>query len=68
MTIRIDELRYPSVEHLVRYETLNIPNPEVHEDQVQQALIREMEAMSAAHVDDNGVVFPVQQFMVVARR
>jgi ubiquinone/menaquinone biosynthesis C-methylase UbiE len=68
VTIRVDELRYPSVEHLVRYETLNIPNPEVHEDAVQNALVQEMEQLAAAYVDDHGVVFPVQQFMVVARR
>jgi len=68
VTIRVDELRYPSVEHLVRYETLNIPNPEVHDTAVQRALVEEMERSAAAHVDDQGVVFPVQQFMVVAKR
>ena len=66
VVIRVGSLRYPSIAHLVRYETLNIPNPEVHAPEVQETLIREMETLAAAHVDDEGVVFPVQQFVVVA--
>jgi len=66
--IRVDTLRYPSVEHLVRYETLNIPQPEIHTPQMQDALTREMQTLVEASVDDHGVVFPVQQFVVVARR
>jgi ubiquinone/menaquinone biosynthesis C-methylase UbiE len=66
--VRVDTLRYPSVEHLVRYETLNISDPDVHTEQVQQALTREMETLAEANMDDHGVVFPVQQFVVVARR
>jgi len=66
--IRIDTLRYPSLKHLVRYETLNISEPEIHTPQVQDALTSEMETLAKANVDDQGVVFPVQQFVVVARR
>ena len=66
--IRVGTLRYPSVEHLVRYETLNIPEPEIHTPQVQNALTREMEALAEGNLDDHGVVFPVQQFVVVADR
>lgn len=66
--IRVDTLRYPSVEHLVRYETLNMPEPEIQTPQVQEALTREMETLAAANIDDHGVVFPVQQFVVVAMR
>ncbi len=68
VVIRVDALRYPSVEHLVSYETLNIPDPEVHAPQVQEALTREIEALAEANVDDHGVVFPVQQFVVAATR
>lgn len=68
VTIRVDALRYPSVAHLVRYETLNIPEAEIHTPRMQKALTREMEALAQAHVDDHGVVFPVQQFVVVAKR
>jgi ubiquinone/menaquinone biosynthesis C-methylase UbiE len=68
VVIRVDTLRYPSVEHLVRYETLNMPQPEVHTPQTQDALKREMETLAEANIDDHGVVFPVQQFVVVARR
>ncbi len=68
VVIRIDTLRYPSVKHLVRYETLNISEPEIHTPKVQDALTNEMEALAEANIDDHGVVFPVQQFVVVARR
>jgi ubiquinone/menaquinone biosynthesis C-methylase UbiE len=68
VVIRVDTQRYPSVEHLVRYETLNMPEPKIQSAEVQEALTREMEALTEANVDDHGVVFPVQQFVVVARR
>ncbi len=68
VVIRVDTLRYPSLAHLVRYETLNIPEPEIQTRQVQEALTREMETLAEAHVDDQGAVFPVQQFVVVATR
>ena len=68
VVIRIDTLRYPAVEHLVRYETLNMSEPKIHTSQMQEALTREMETLAEANVDDHGVVFPVQQFVVVARR
>ncbi len=68
VVIRADTLRYPSVEHLVRYETLNMSEPEIHTPKMQEALIREREALTEANMDDHGVVFPVQQSVVVARR
>ena len=33
--IRVETLRYPSIEHLVRYETLNIPDPRIQTPGVQ---------------------------------
>ena len=66
--IRVGTLRYPSIEHLVRYETLNMPEPEIQSPRMQQALAREMASLAEANVDDFGAVFPVQQFVVVARR
>ncbi len=68
VVIRIDTLRYPSVAHLVRYETLNIPDDEIRAPRMQAALTSEMEALVEASVDDHGVVFPVQHFVVTARR
>ncbi len=68
VTIRVGELRYPSIEHLVRYETLNMSEPAIHTPEVQSALTREMEQLAEAHVDDQGVIFPVQQFVVTAER
>jgi hypothetical protein len=64
----VDTLRYPSVAHLVRFETLNIPNPEIQSEEVQNLLAREMTELVADYVDDEGVVFPLQDYVVVARR
>jgi ubiquinone/menaquinone biosynthesis C-methylase UbiE len=68
VVIRVDTLRYPSVGHLVRYETLSMSEPEIHTPQMQEALTREMETLTQDNVDDHGVVFPVQQFVAVGRR
>ena len=68
VVIRVDTLRYPSVAHLVRFETLNIPNPEIQSDEMQRALTREMDDLVADYVDDDGVVFPLQDYVVLARR
>lgn len=68
VVIRIDTLRYPSIAHLVRYETLNITDPAVHTKEMQDVLIREMNTLVEANIDDHGVVFPVQDFVVVAKR
>ncbi len=68
VAIRVGTLRYPSIEHLVRYETLNMSEPEIHTPRMQAALTREMETLAEANVDDFGAVFPVQQFVVVAKR
>lgn len=68
VVIRVDTLRYPSVAHQVRYETLNIPNPAIHTTAMQEALTSEMSTLAKEHIDDQGVVFPAQDFVVVARR
>ena len=66
--IRVETLRYPSIEHLVRYETLNIPDPRIQTPGVQEALTREMKTLAAGNVDDQGAVFPAQDFVVTANR
>ena len=68
VTNRIETLRYPSVAHFVRYETLNIADPKLHTRETQKALVVEMNTLVAAYVDDDGVVFPAQDYVVVARR
>ena len=65
---RIETLRYPSVAHLVRYETLNIADPALHTNEIQEALVQEMNTLVAAHIDDHGVVFPAEDYVVVASR
>lgn len=66
--IRVDTLRYPSVAHLVQFETLNIPDPKIQTEAVQKDLTREMSTLVEPYIDDEGVVFPVQDYVVVARR
>jgi SAM-dependent methyltransferase len=68
VTNRVETLRYPSIAHLVRYETLNIADPALHSAETQKALIDAMSTLVAESVDDHGVVFPAQDFVVVARR
>ena len=68
VTLRVETARYPSVDRLVRYETLNIPDEHVQEEPVQGALIEEMRAFAKGYLDDRGVVFPTSDYVVVARR
>jgi ubiquinone/menaquinone biosynthesis C-methylase UbiE len=68
VTNRIETQRYPSVAHLVRYETLNIADPALHSPETQAALVEEMSTLVNEYVDDHGVVFPAQDYVVVARR
>ena len=68
VVIRVDTLRYPSVAQLVRFETLNIPDPEIQTEAVQEALTREMSTLVEPYIDDEGVVFPLQDYVVFARR
>ena len=68
VTNRIETLRYPSVAHFVRYETLNIADPALHAPETQEAIIEEMTELVAANLDDHGVVFPAQDYVVVAKR
>lgn len=64
--IRVETLRYPSVAHLVRYETLNMADPALHAPETQRALIQEMSALVADHVDDRGVILPAEDYVVTA--
>jgi len=68
VTLRVETARYPSIECLVLYETLNIPDEHVQEDAVQAALVEEMRPFSKGYLDDRGVVFPTSDNVVVARK
>lgn len=65
---RIETLRYPSIAHMVRYETLNIPDPALQSDAVQALLKATISELVGASVDDQGIAFPSQDFVVTARR
>lgn len=68
VVIRIETVRYPSVSHLVQFETMNIPDTEIRKEAMQEEITHEMEELVEAHVNDHGVVFPGQDFVVVAKR
>jgi hypothetical protein len=68
VTLRVETARYPSIDHLVRYETLNIPDTHVQEQAVQAALVEELSAFAKDHVDDLGVVFPTSDYVIVASK
>ncbi|MFQ5738617.1 MAG: hypothetical protein ACE5JX_06355 [Acidobacteriota bacterium] len=70
VVIRVDYVRWPSVVELVRQETNSMPIPDVQAKmaEAQEALTREMSKLAESQVDDEGVVFPVQDFVVTARR
>ena len=62
--VRVAPLRYPSIRHMVRYETLNVSDPSLHTGEMQTMLCNEMESAAAEYTDDHGVVFPSQDFVV----
>jgi ubiquinone/menaquinone biosynthesis C-methylase UbiE len=71
--VRIDvwTLRYPSVEEFVRREALSSPLADALGSlnvTVRTDLIRHLETALADHVDDDGVLCPVETYVVLARR
>ena len=68
VALRVETARYPSVDRLVRYETLNIPDEHVQEEAVQRALVEEMRAFAKDYLDDQGVVFPTSDYVVVGSK
>jgi ubiquinone/menaquinone biosynthesis C-methylase UbiE len=66
VTLRVETARYPSLDRMVLYETLNIPDPGVHGDDVHRALVEELEPFAKDYVDDRGVSFPTADYVVVA--
>ena len=67
----IAPVRYPSVEELVRWEGASSPLAGpigALTDDVRAALIRDVGEALRTYTDDDGVVFPTETYLVVARR
>ena len=57
-----------SVTHSSTSERSTTNDPALQSDDIQAALTHDMTARVADYIDDDGVVFPVQDYVVVARR
>ncbi len=71
ITIEVDAGRYPSVEAFVRREAASSPlaGPiAAVAPEVRDALVREVADGLEAYLDDEGVVLPMESYVLVARR
>nr|WP_227376695.1 methyltransferase domain-containing protein [Haladaptatus halobius] len=71
VTIGIESMRYPSPEEFVRREAASSPLAEplgALKRVVREALVRDVEESLRKYTDDDGVVFPMEAHVVVARR
>ncbi len=70
VVIEARSLRYPSAEEFVRREVSSSPLADVVRalsDQDRDALVRDVGAAIADHVDDDGVLCPLEVYVAVAR-
>lgn len=71
ITIGIEPMRYPSSEEFVRREAASSPlaRPlDTLERDVREALVRDAETKLREYMDNDGIVFPMETHVVVARR
>ncbi len=69
--IGIGPVRYPSVEELVHQEAASSPLAEPIlslKDDVRAALVRDVGEALRTYTDDDGIVFPAETYLAVARR
>jgi hypothetical protein len=67
----IAPVRYPSAEELVHQEAASSPLAESIlslKDDVREALLSEVGEALRTYTDDNGIVFPSETYLAVARR
>ncbi len=70
-TIEIGSVRYPSVEEFVRREAASSPLAEpiaATERDVRDELIREVEEALGTYRDDEGIISPMESYVVIAER
>ncbi|WP_458206832.1 methyltransferase domain-containing protein [Haladaptatus sp. NG-SE-30] len=71
ITIGIEPMRYPSPEEFVRREAASSPLAGPLgglERDVREALVRDVEETLREYTDDDGIIFPMEAHVVVARR
>lgn len=71
VTIGVGSMRYPSPEESLRREAASSPLAGplgALEPAVRDALVRDLEDGLRAYADDEGVVFPMETYLVAARR
>jgi ubiquinone/menaquinone biosynthesis C-methylase UbiE len=71
LTIDVRSLRYPSIEELLRREAASSPLAAALggvASGVRRALLDDLESALADHVDDDGIVCPVETYCAIARR
>ncbi|WP_458189149.1 class I SAM-dependent methyltransferase [Haladaptatus sp. NG-WS-4] len=71
ITIGIEPMQYPSPEEFVRREAASSPLAGPLgglERDVREALVRDVEKTLREYTDDDGIVFPMEAHVVVARR
>jgi ubiquinone/menaquinone biosynthesis C-methylase UbiE len=69
--IGIGPVRYPSAEEFLRREAASSPLAGLIgslEDDVREALSRDLRRVLRVHTDDDGIVFPAETYLAVARR
>ena len=71
ITIEIGSMRYPSAEEFVRREAASSPLSESLRDLAQgvrETLVREVEDALREYTDDDGIVFPMEAYILTAHR
>ncbi len=71
ITIGVDSGRYPSVEEFVRREVASSPLAEsigAAERTIRNELLREVGGALGEYTDDEGVVFPMESYVLTVRR
>ncbi len=69
VVVEIGSVRYPSIEEFVRREVASSPLAERLDDEaVQTALVRAVENELGEYTDDEGVVSPMESYVVTVRR
>jgi SAM-dependent methyltransferase len=71
LSIEVDSVRYPSIEEFVRREAASSPLAEAIgavEQETRDELVREVGDALEAYTDDGGVIFPMESYVLAARR
>lgn len=71
LTIEIGSMRYPSVEEFVRREAASSPLSEPLgnvESEVRETLVEEVRSALEDYTDDEGVVFPMESYLIATQQ